>query len=438
MRRSGGKGTARVVVTVAILALLVFIAGVWAGYFLFSLTLGTAPIKPAMAVPTLTPTPTATPSPTSMPSPSPTPTPTLPPSPSPEEIDAEGELDARVSAVLSGMTPYEKVCQMFIVMTDSLTGVNGTENVGETTRRALEKYPVGGLLHMSGNIKSADQIAKFNADAQEASEIPLFISCDEEGGRVARLRASLGAHSVGAMLTYKDAGEGMARQNAAAIAVALKKYGFNTDMAPVADVMSNPANTVIGDRAYSDDFKQAAELVAAAVGGFKSEGVICALKHFPGHGDTSEDSHDGSAYVNKTLESLRAEEFLPFAAGIAAGADMVMLGHLTVPDIDGDYPATLSRKIATGILREELGYGGAIITDALNMRAVTGRFSAEEIAVMAVNAGADILLAPAGLERSVSAIAKAIESGEIDEARIDESVSRILKLKIDSGLMPAE
>jgi beta-N-acetylhexosaminidase len=310
--------------------------------------------------------------------------------------------------------------------------------VGETTRRALEKYPVGGLLHMSGNIKNADQIAKFNVDAQAASGIPLLISCDEEGGRVARLGASLGAHSIRAMLTYKDDGEGMARQNAATIAQALKKYGFNTDMAPVADVMSNPANTVIGDRAYSDDFGQAAALVAAAVEGFKSEGVICALKHFPGHGDTSEDSHDESAYVYKTLGQLRAEEFLPFEAGIAVGADMVMLGHLTVPDIDGERPATLSRNIATGILREQLGFKGVIITDALNMRAVTGKFSAEEIAVMAVEAGADILLAPAGLERSINAVVNAAQRGEISTERIDESVRRIIGMKIGAGLMPAQ
>jgi beta-N-acetylhexosaminidase len=237
------------------------------------------------------------------------------------------------------------------------------------------------------------------------------------------------------MLTYKDSGEETARKNAATIAAAMKRLGFNADMAPVADVVSNPDNSVIGDRAYSDDFAQAAKLVRAAVGGFKSEGVICALKHFPGHGDTSEDSHDEPAYVAKTLPQLRAEEFLPFIAGISAGADMVMLGHLMVPDVDSQYPATLSYKIATGILREELGFDGVVITDALNMKALTGEFGAAEIAVGAVRAGADILLAPSSVEQAVAAIAGAVERGEIAKSRIDGSVARILELKIRAGVI---
>jgi beta-N-acetylhexosaminidase len=288
---------------------------------------------------------------------------------------------------------------------------------------------VGGLVFLANNITSGEQITTFNTTVQTYSKIPLFITCDEEGGRVGRLKSSLEAHSIRAMLKYKDDGKEMAFQNAVTLAQTLKKYGFNMDLAPVADVWSNPKNTVIGDRAFSDDFEEAATLVASAVKGFKSEDVISVLKHFPGHGDTSQDSHYGSAYVTKTLAELRQEEFLPFSAGIDAGADMVMLGHLIVSDVD-ETPATLSYKIVTDILRGELGFEGIVITDALNMQAMLDHYGAEQIATETVKAGVDILLSPPSLEKSIDAIIAAVESGEIPETRIDESVRRILTLKM--------
>jgi len=357
-----------------------------------------------------------------------------------DDIDDEGQaeavdpVDAKIAEMIDSMTIYEKVYQMIVVVLDSITGVSGTTIIGDITRAALERHPVGGVIHFAPNITSADQITLLNSGLQDISAIPLFIAVDEEGGRVARLRHALRAHSVGAMLTYETHGPEKAFENAVILSDALKLFGFNTNFAPVADVWSNPSNTVIGNRAFSRDFNSAAELVAAAVRGFNESGIICSLKHFPGHGDTREDSHHRSAYINKTLDELREEEFIPFTAGIAAGADMVMTGHLIVPEVD-ELPATLSEFLITDILRNELGFNGVVITDSLAMNAVSRNFSVEYVAVTAINAGVDIILMPVNAEETVSAVISAVETGEISIERINESVSRILRLKITSGLI---
>jgi beta-N-acetylhexosaminidase len=288
---------------------------------------------------------------------------------------------------------------MLIVSPDAITGVSGTTIPGATTKAALEKYPVGGFIQFSPNIKDSEQILAFNTTVQAYSKIPLFIGIDEEGGRVGRLNL-IGAHSVGAMMTYAADGEEVAFENAKTLSAALKKHGFNLNFAPVADVLSNPRNTVIGDRAYSTDFDGAAVLVASAVGGFHAENIACTLKHFPGHGDTREDSHSSVAYISKSIDELRGNEFKPFAAGIAAGADLVMVGHLVVPSADG-MPASMSETFVTDILRGELGFGGAVITDSLAMSPISSNYGAQQIAVTAVKAGIDILLMPPDIDATI-------------------------------------
>lgn len=363
------------------------------------------------------------------PSEAPPETPSEPPSePSPSEpADPVREL-------LDSMTLREKVCQMFVVFPSDLTGVGPVTQAGETTRQALERYPVGGLLYDTSNMVSRDQVREMLENTQSYAKVPLLLTCDEEGGRVARLMNTVGTTSIGPMLDYAHLGPDAARTNAQTIAQDMASCGFNTDLAPVADVWSNPENTVIGDRAYSRDFAQAAELIPAAVEGFHTGGVACALKHFPGHGDTKEDSHSGAAYVDKTLEQLRQEELLPFRAGIDAGADLVMLGHLTVGELDSE-PAPFSHRIVTGLLREELGFDGVVITDSLKMGAVTGRWSSEEAAVKAVQAGVDLLLCPEDLDAAVNGLIRAVESGDISQERIDESVLRILNMKRQRGIL---
>lgn len=354
------------------------------------------------------------------------------PTPEPTADDAD-QLRARAEEILSGMTLHEKVCQLFIVYPEAITGVSRVTAAGETTRKALEQYPVGGFLYDRKNMVSKEQLTDMLTTVQTYSEIPLILTCDEEGGRVNRLMSTVGTTWVGPMLDYKDQGTDVAFENARTIAADLVSCGFNTDLAPVADVWSNPENTVIGDRAYSDDFQQAAELVAAAVDGFHDGGVATAIKHFPGHGDTSADSHEGAVYVERTLEELRQEELIPFQAGIDAGTDLVMVGHLIVSDVD-DQPAPFSYAIVTELLREEMGFDGVVITDGLQMKAMTDAYSSAEIALKAVKAGVDLLLCPEDLESAVEALTQAVEEGEITMARLDESVLRILTLKLERGL----
>ena len=364
-------------------------------------------------------------SPESTPEPDPSPT----PEPTQEELRS-----ARALEILEGMTLHEKVCQLFIVYPEALTGTSPVQSADGDLEQALADWPVGGLLFDKKNMNDRQQVTDLLTGVQAMTQIPLILTCDEEGGRVNRLMSTVGTTYIGPMLDYKDDGAQTAFENARTIAADLISCGFNTDLAPVADVWSNPDNTVIGDRAYSDDFAQAAELVAAAVEGFHAGGAACTLKHFPGHGDTSADSHDSAVYVYKTLDELRENELLPFQAGIDAGADAVMIGHLIVTDIDSE-PAPFSYQIVTELLREELGFTGVVMTDGLQMKAMTDAYSSAEIALKAVRAGVDMLLCPQDLEEAVAALEDAVETGEIPSARIDESVRRILELKLRQGML---
>ncbi|MGN0968833.1 MAG: glycoside hydrolase family 3 protein [Oscillospiraceae bacterium] len=378
------------------------------------------------SIPSGTP-PVSFPPPSAAPSPTPIPAPT--PAPTEEELRS-----ARAEEILENMTLHEKVCQLFIVYPEAITGVPATITAGSTTEQALADWPVGGFLYDKKNMNDRQQVTDMLTTVQTMTKIPLILTCDEEGGRVNRLMSTVGTTWVGPMLDYKDDGPETAFENAETIAADLLSCGFNTDLAPVADVWSNPSNTVIGDRAYSDDFAQAAELVAAAVEGFHAGGVACTLKHFPGHGNTSADSHYGAVYVERTVDQLRDNELLPFQAGIDAGADAVMIGHLIVSDLDSE-PAPFSYKIVTGLLREEMGFDGVVMTDGLQMKAMTDHYSSADIAVKAVQAGVDMLLCPLDLRSAVTALEEAVEAGTITQARLDESVLRILELKLRQGLL---
>ena len=215
----------------------------------------------------------------------------------------------------------------------------------------------------------------------------------------------------------------------------ISQLGFNLDFAPVADVNSNPNNTVIGSRAFGTDPEKVAEMVAACVKGFRDSGMVCTLKHFPGHGDTEEDSHYGEAKSWKTLDELRTCELRPFQAGIEAGASMIMVGHITLPNVTEEIPATLSHDIVTGILREEMKYNGIIITDSMAMSAIANLYSSDEAAVKAIQVGCDMILMPYQLESAINGIETAVNSGDITEKRIEESVLRILKVKLEAGII---
>lgn len=339
-----------------------------------------------------------------------------------------------VEKTLADMSLRDKVCQMMFVRPESITGIDVVTAAGDTTKSALEQYPVGGIVYFAQNMESKDQIKEMIDNSQSYSKVGLFISTDEEGGMVNRLMNTVGTTYIDSMYNYKDEGTQKAHDNAYTIASDMAALGFNMDFAPVADVWSNPDNTVIGERAYSDDYSQAAELVGSAVKGFEDGGVMCTLKHFPGHGDTAEDSHYSSAYVRRTKDEIMADEMQPFTAGIDAGAEFVMVGHLIVPDID-ELPATLSYKITTEMLRNEMHFEGIAITDSLAMSSIADNYGVGESAVMSIKAGIDMLLDPTDIDTAIDAVVQAVESGDITEDRIDDSVRKILALKEKHGLL---
>ncbi len=339
-------------------------------------------------------------------------------------------------AYLQTMTLEEKVYQLFVTTPDQLAAQAGVTAATDTLKAALKAKPVGGLILFAANIQDRAQVSALISQCQAAAGTELFIAVDEEGGTVARLgrNPNTGVTRFDPMGTVQTADE--AYRVGATLGTQLQELGFNLDFAPVADVNSNPNNPVIGKRAFSDDAATAASLVAACTQGFRGTGISCCLKHFPGHGDTATDSHLGQAMTYKTLDELRSCEFLPFKAGIEAGADFVMVAHISAPQVTGsELPATLSPDIITGLLRRELGFNGIVITDSLQMQAITAVYSSGTAALMAVQAGADMLLMPNYLDEAAQRLITAVRSGELSEARIDESVLRIISAKWAKGML---
>ncbi len=357
-----------------------------------------------------------------------------------DEIAEEtvSEVDDDVEELLKEMTLNEKVAQLFFVTPEGLTGYDQVTRFGDVSKEALLKYPVGGLIYFKDNLESAEQTREMLSQTQEfATEntnIPIFLGVDEEGGKVLRIgdKAGFGVHKVRSMKSVSDEGGADAvREAAATIGTYLDDYGFNVDFAPVVDVLTNESNTVIGDRSFGSDPEFVSEMALAYAEGLHSEGILSTYKHFPGHGGTDEDTHEGYAYNRATLEELMSCDLVPYANGAAGSADFVMVSHISLPDVTGsDIPASLSADIVEGILRDKLHYDGIVITDALNMGAVSEHYSSAEGAVLALEAGCDMLLMPGNLEKSYDAILDAVAAGRISEDRIDESVRRILRVKM--------
>lgn len=352
---------------------------------------------------------------------------------------AESSVPNDAKSILNSMTLEEKICQLFIVKPETLSGGSTVTKSSSKITSFLDKYAVGGVVMFKSNITSPSQITKLTSDLQSASKYPLFISVDEEGGSVARIanNSNFSVTKYESMLSIGNTGDTSKAQSAGkTIGTYLKRYGFNLDFAPVADVFSNPENTVIGKRSFGSDPTLVGNMVSAAIKGFKSSGVISCVKHFPGHGDTSGDSHDGKVSVTKTWDELCDCEIIPFKKAIAQSVDMVMVGHINTPNVTSDgLPASLSREMVTGKLRGELGYSGVIITDALNMSAITKYYSSGTSAVKAIQAGVDILLMPNSFTEAYNSLLNAVKNGTISEDRIDKSVLRILKLKEKYGII---
>ena len=350
--------------------------------------------------------------------------------------ETAGDPAAIAAAYLENMTLREKVLQRFMVAPEQLTDGTAVTECGEALQQAIQENPVGGIICFAQNLVDREQSIALLADLQASASTGLFLAVDEEGGLVSRVgsNAAMGATCFGPMGDVSSEDE--AYNVGLTIGNDLKALGFNLDFAPVADVNSNPSNPVIGTRAFSDDPQETADLVAACVSGFRDSGILCTLKHFPGHGDTDTDSHYGEAKTMKTQSELESCELIPFAAGIAAGAELVMVGHITAPNITGETePASLSHYFVTELLRNSMGFEGVIITDSMRMEAITDSYSAGEAALLAMEAGCDIVLMPDDLEAAVTAVVEAIENGSMSESDLDSSVLRILTLKAELGLL---
>lgn len=350
-------------------------------------------------------------------------------------LPEEEKLMQEVDGILADMTLEEKVYQLFIVTPETLTGVKTVTAAGEATRKSIEKYPVGGLIYFAQNLKNPEQTAKMLQRtmeyAYEVEGLPFFTCVDEEGGRVARIgsNAAFGVEKIGCMRDVKDVEE--AYEAGETIGAYLSKLGFNLDFAPDADVLTNKGNTVIGDRSFGKDPDRVTELAAAFSDGLHSQNVLSTFKHFPGHGATLADTHKGFAYTDKTYGELLKCEWKPFMAAGEKGVDIVMAAHVSVPKVTGDdTPCTLSRKMITDVLRNDLGYDGIIITDALSMGAITQKYDSAQASVMALDAGVDMLLMPQDFKQATQGILKAVKRGEISEERIDESLRRVIKVKL--------
>ena len=340
----------------------------------------------------------------------------------------------KVEAILSNMSLKQKVGQMFMV------GFSGT-SFSNSLKDAIEKYHFGNVIYMGANVTNIKTLPQMSKDIQNCMKLNNtvygFISTDQEGGRVARLRNGA-THFVSNMALAATGNDNYAYLQGEAMGQELLYYGINMDLAPVLDVNNNHDNPVIGVRSYSDDPLTVSRFGEKLIKGLQNNGVIACPKHFPGHGNTNVDSHYGLPVINSDIDSLYNIELAPFIHAMNSGLDCVMTTHIIFNAIDSEYPATLSEKVLTGLLRNELGYKGLIATDGMEMNAVAkyyGDYS--ETAVLAVKAGVDMLLYTSltNPSKAYNGIIDAINEGEITEERINESVKRILLTKLKYNIL---
>jgi len=349
-----------------------------------------------------------------------------------ENIDENSTESDDILKQMAEMTIEEKIGQLVIV------GLDGYK-VDDNVREMIEEYHVGGFIIYKKNVETVEQLVNLTNTlkaANSVNKIPLFISVDEEGGQVTRMPEGIRKLPASGKLGELN-DEKLAYEIGKLLGMELKYFGFNMNFAPVLDINSNPENPVIGKRAFGADEDIVSRLGIEAMKGIQSEGVISVVKHFPGHGDTSVDSHIGLPRVDHGLDRLRGFELVPFARAIENGADAIMVAHILFPQIDPNNPATLSSTIIGGILKEEMGFEGLVVTDDMTMGAIIKNYSIGDAVVKSVLAGSDIVLVCHEYEyevEAITAIREAVEEGLISTDRIDESVYKILKLKNKYGL----
>lgn len=373
------------------------------------------------------------------------------------------DIDKQVNGIIANMTIEQKLAQMMIIAIryepDTSKGIT---KLTKAYKKLLKKYDFGGLIMYANNMTDINQTVTMIREAQSASMksangIPMFICVDQEGGLVNRV--SFGTTGSGNMALAATGDTSNTEEIAGILGEEISALGFNMDFAPVSDVNNNPDNPVIGTRSFSDDPNTVAENVVAFIDGLNKYNISTSVKHFPGHGNVGEDSHTKLPLSELTLDELKECELIPFEAGIEAGADMIMTAHIQYPNIDDTtyiskddgkevyLPATLSKKIMTGLLRDEMGFDGIIISDSMQMDAIATHFDETDAAVLAINAGVDLLIRPSDVyqddeintfpdvNKYMKKLAARVKAGDITEERLDESVGRILRLKFKKGIM---
>lgn len=360
-------------------------------------------------------------------------------------------IDQRVEEILSQMTLEDKICQMLVV------SFRDGDQLNENMAQSLTGNHYGGVILFDENLTDVQQTIRYISDIQRTNQegggLPMFIGADQEGGLITRL--SYGTSGIGNMALAATEDPQNARTMGMIYGNELRLLGINTDFAPVVDINNNPDNPVIGVRSFSDDPYTVAEYAVAFMEGLHSSGIISTLKHFPGHGNTGSDSHTGLPCIDSSYDEFLDFELIPFRAAVDAGADMIMTAHIQYPELDDTtytsissgeqiyLPATMSHTILTNILRDYLGFEGVVITDSLEMAAVTDNFDRADIISMSINAGADMLMLPpvydeegyAVLQEWSDLAVSLASDGTIDMSRIDDSVRRILRLKIRNGIL---
>ena len=342
-------------------------------------------------------------------------------------LNKQNETIDIIKEEIESMTLDEKIGQIITVGIDGYT-------INDKTKELIVDKKVGGIILFKDNINDSNQLLQLInniKDINSKNKIPLFISIDEEGGRVSRLPKEikkLPSNEVIGNINDKE----LAYDIGKTIGYSLKSFGFNMDFTPVLDINSNSKNTVIGDRSFSSNKNIVANLGVSEINGFKSRNIISVAKHFPGHGDTDIDSHYKLPIINKTLDELKEVEFVPFKNAIEENVPSIMVSHILLPEIDDINPASMSKTIITDILRKNLKFDGLIVTDDMTMGAITNNFDISEACIKSINAGADLLLICHGYETEVDVINNikdAVDKGIISIDRINESVYRILSLK---------
>lgn len=346
------------------------------------------------------------------------------------ELTPQQKLDEIVDACIEVMPLEDKVAGLFVVTPESITGVNTAVKAGDGTREALTKYAVGGVIYSDKNIRSKEQLTEMIDNTRNFSRYRLFVAVQEESGNVSTVaKAGIGTKTDSAQTIGQTGDVNNAYLAGSTMGGYLSELGFDLNFAPVAD-LNTVEGSALKDRTYGNDGDVTAAFVTAMMQGMQEQNVTACLKYFPGMGSTTKDTKDGMSVTERTLEEFRANEFKVYQAGIEAGADMIMVGHLSAPALIGDNtPCSLSPAVVTTLLREELAYDGVIVSDALNKKAISEYYDSEQAAILALRAGCDMLLMPENFEQAYNGVLKAVQEGTISEERINDALKRIYRIK---------